>query len=180
MPLFLRLLVAGLLALGAGPALAAPQVAESGLRVHVRGAVKAPGLYRLPVGSRVADGVRAAGGPKPGAALRVLELASLLTDGQTIALPLEKELQAAAPAPVLRHRPAGRSRAPARPAGPISLNSATASQLDALPGVGPGLARTLLAERAKRGGFKSLEELREIRGIGAKRYAKLSKYLRVP
>lgn len=174
--------LAAALLLLTSPALAAPQVAETRLRVHVQGAVKAPGLYRLPVGSRVADGVQAAGGPKRGAALNSLDLAGLLADGQTIDLPLESDLRSPGPEPIGPPRPPRRPPAarPAAPSGPLSLNGATAAQLDALPGVGPGLARTLVAERARRGGFKRLEELREIRGIGAKRYAKLSRLLRVP
>jgi competence protein ComEA len=103
--------------------------------VHVAGAVAAPGLYRLPGGSRVDDGLVAAGGPLPNAALDGLNLARPLTDGEQVLVPAAGVGEASAvPA-------SGAASAPsaARPDGKLDLNRATVQDLDALPGIGPVL-----------------------------------------
>jgi competence protein ComEA len=128
------------------------------LVVHVAGAVRRPGLVRVRDGDRVGDAVSAAGGPARGADLDAVNLAMRLADGQQVIVP--RRGTAGAP---------GASGA----AGPISLGSATAEQLDTLDGVGPGLAAKIIAYRTEHGGFRSVDELGEVPGIGDKRMESL-------
>jgi competence protein ComEA len=136
------------------------------LFVHVAGDVAEPGVVELPAGSRVIDAVDAAGGGKADADLDRLNLAAKVADGQRILV--QKVGDPPAPA-----EPSG---APGDPgsttAGPLNVNTATVAQLDeALPGIGPTLAAAIVEERDRRGGFRSVNELREVRGIGEKRFA---------
>ena len=124
------------------------------LVVHVAGAVRDPGVYRLPEGSRVTDAVERAGGPGPKAALDAINLAASLADGQQVVLPA-RDSGAGGSAP-----------AGAAPDGPISLGSATLEQLDTIEGIGPVTAQNIIDFRTENGGISSVEDLDEISGIG--------------
>jgi competence protein ComEA len=128
--------------------------------VAVQGRVARPGLYRLPPGSRVADALDAAGGALPGVDLSYLNLARKLTDGELL-------LIGATPPP----DQAGTAGSQA--GGKVDLNSATLAQLDALPGVGPALAQRIVDYRTAHGGFRSVDELRKVQGIGEAKFAQL-------
>jgi competence protein ComEA len=136
------------------------------LLVHVVGAVREPGLYRLDDGSRVDDALRAAGGPKPKAALDLINLAAPVADGQQVIVPLRGQDGVAGSA-------AGGSAG--APVGPVHLNSATLEQLDTLPGVGPVTAQKILDYRDEHGAFSSVDELDSVPGIGPTRLAELKK-----
>ncbi|WP_063759937.1 helix-hairpin-helix domain-containing protein [Streptomyces sclerotialus] len=151
--------------------------------VDIAGKVRRPGLHRLPSGARVADALRAAGGVRPGTDTRTLNRARLLVDGEQIVV----GAPGAAP-PGAGGQPAsggapgaagaastssGASGVGATPAGPVSLNSATAAQLDTLPGVGPVLAQHIIDFRTQHGGFTSIDQLQEVNGIGDRRFADL-------
>jgi len=137
------------------------------LVVHVAGDVTKPGVVGLPGGSRVIDAVEAAGGGLPDADLDRLNLAAKVVDGQRILVQKIGEPPAPADPAAVPGDPTG-----ATGGGPINLNTATAAQLDdALPGIGPTLAAAIIAERDRRGGFRSVNELRDVRGIGEKRFA---------
>ncbi|MER6525262.1 ComEA family DNA-binding protein [Streptomyces sp. NPDC001508] len=161
-------------AIGAdGSAGAAPGTAGAEIVVDVSGKVRKPGIHRLPAGSRVVDALTAAGGVRPGTDTDGLNRARLLVDGEQIVV----GAPAAATGPV-----AGRAAGPgqagamagaAGPATPVSLNSATVDQLDTLPGVGPVLAQHIIDYRTQHGGFRSVDELREVNGIGDRRFADL-------
>jgi competence protein ComEA len=146
----------------------APAPAE--VVVHVVGAVHRPGLVHLPVGSRVADAVAAAGGTTAGARAASVNLARLLVDGEQLVVqrrgraPLVPAPGAAAPA-VSSGAGAG-AGAGSAPSGPVDLNSATQEALDALPGIGPVLAQRILEWRTAHGRFSSVDELGEVSGIG--------------
>ena len=153
--------------------------------VHVAGAVRRPGLYRLPAGARVDDALRRAGGAARRADLTAVNLAAKLEDGRQILVPrLAPPTRPAAmgsPGGVPRPGTAGgaavasASTAGAEaPAAPINLNTATLEQLDTLDGVGPGIARRILDYREQHGGFRRVEELGEVPGIGDKRLATLT------
>jgi competence protein ComEA len=164
-----HLLRAGTPARAAPVAAAAPIRAEEGpeLVVHVVGAVRRPGLYRLAQPSRVADAVERAGGSTRRADLSLINLAAPLADGIQVVVPVR-----ASAAPATAGGSPGTAPGSA-PAGPVHLNTATIEQLDALPGVGPVTAQKILDYRQKHGAFTSLEELDAIPGIGAARIEQL-------
>lgn len=122
--------------------------------VHVAGAVREPGVYRLPAGSRVTDAVQRAGGPAGPAALEGINLAAPLSDGQQVVVP---------------GRVAGGSTASAGGAatdGPIGLGTATLEELDTIEGIGPVTAQNIIDYRDQHGGLSSVDELDQISGIG--------------
>jgi competence protein ComEA len=133
--------------------------------VHVVGAVRTPGVVELASSARVRDALAAAGGPAEDADLERLNLAAPVTDGQRIAVPRVGE-----PGPVAIADPATPDGATS-PAGPLDLNAATLADLEALPGIGPTLAEAILRERERRGRFESVEDLKQVRGIGEQRFA---------
>jgi competence protein ComEA len=148
---------------------------EEILVVQAAGAVRQPGVVRLPTGSRVDDLVRAAGGFADGADRDRVNLAALVADGERVWIPAVGE--EAAPdvvaggggGPVGGGGSAGSVSDPAggaKPAGPVDLNRATEVELDALPGVGPATAAAILAHREEIGRFASVEQLLDVRGIG--------------
>ncbi|WP_308072361.1 ComEA family DNA-binding protein [Streptomyces bambusae] len=146
----------------------APAAAGSArIVVDVAGKVHSPGVLRLPAGARVEDALSAAGGVRSGADTSGLNRARVLADGEHVVV--------GAPAP-----PAGPPGPPgaAAPGAPVSLGSATVEQLDALPGVGPVLARHIVEFRTARGGFRSVDDLRQVTGIGERRFADLRPLVR--
>ncbi|MEU2397581.1 ComEA family DNA-binding protein [Streptomyces pseudogriseolus] len=149
-------------AFGQAGGTAAPEI-----MVDVSGKVRDPGVHRLPAGSRVEDALKAAGGVRPGTRTGGLNRARFLVDGEQLVVGGPAPAGAAAPA-----APAGTGTA-AVPTAPVSLNTATVDQLDTLPGVGPVLARHIVDYRTRNGGFRSVDELREVNGIGDRRFADL-------
>jgi competence protein ComEA len=123
--------------------------------VDVAGAVRRPGVYRLPVGARVTDAVERAGGAAPRAALESINLAARLSDGQQVLVPELGPGGVAATA----------SGAGAED-GPISLGSATVEQLETIDGIGPVTAADILDFRDQHGGLSSIDQLDQVSGIG--------------
>ena len=146
--------------------------------VDVAGAVRAPGVYRLPASARVDDAVREAGGPKRDADLSGVNLAAKVEDGRQYIVP-EKASTAGGTAAAAPTGGAGDTAAAASPSTPLNLNTATAEQLDQLDGVGPETARKIVAYRQQKGGFRSVEELDQVPGIGPQRLAALRDLVRV-
>ncbi len=139
------------------------------LVVHVVGQVRRAGIVELPPGSRVVDAVEAAGGATRRADLSALNLARLVVDGEQIRVPRPGEVRRPVGAPAPPGPPQGLAAG-----GPVSLNSADAAALDALPGIGPVLAQRILDWRAEHGRFTSIDELGEVSGIGEKLLAQLT------
>ena len=147
------------------------------LVVAVAGRVVRPGLVRVPAGARVADVLEAAGGPLPGTDLAGVNLARRVSDGEQVAVGVPGATDAAPPpaAGGAADSPAG----PAASAGPLDLNLATVEQLDALPGVGPVTAQRIVEWRTRNGRFASVDQLREVEGIGERRFGQLRELVRV-
>ncbi|HET9242892.1 MAG TPA: ComEA family DNA-binding protein [Gaiella sp.] len=171
-PLVVLLGVAGsrLAGVGAssGPATVAPltRVAHGGeqgggprLTVHVVGAVRRAGLFRLREGARVADALARAGGPTRRADLAAVNLAAPLVDGQQVVVPRRGAAGATAGAPVAGSK--------------VSLAVATVEQLDELPGIGPVTAQKIVDWRSTHGPFRSVEDLDAVPGIGPARIEQL-------
>lgn len=139
------------------------------LVVHVAGAVLHPGVVRVPAGSRIVDALDAAGGPRVDADLDRLNLAAPVADGDRVTVAAVGD----PPGVSVTNPSAPSATGEIAPGAPLDLNTATLEQLEALPGIGPTLAAAILAERDRRGGFTSVEELRDVRGIGDARFAQL-------
>lgn len=146
----------------AAPARASPAAARRLLVVDVAGAVRRPGLVRLPEGARVADAIAHAGGLTRHAERSGVNLAAPVADGQQVLVPARGA--AAAGVGAIGGASAG---------GPVSLSVASAEQLDALPGVGPVTAQKIVDYRTAHGAFRSVDELDAIAGIGPARIADL-------
>ncbi|MFO7573116.1 MAG: ComEA family DNA-binding protein [Gaiellaceae bacterium] len=152
--------VAPLEPVSAGPA-------KRALVVHVVGAVRRPGLFRLAEGARVADAVARAGGATRRADLAGLNLAAPLVDGTQVLVPRRA---GAVGGMTAAGSPAAIGAAPGRK---VSLSSATADELDGLPGVGPITAQKILDYRAEHGPFASVDDLDAVPGIGPTRIEQL-------
>jgi competence protein ComEA len=137
-----------------------PSPTPPGVVVDVGGRVRRPGLVTLPLGSRVADALRAAGGALRQSDLLSLNLAAKVADGQLLLVGVPGGTVAGT---------GGESSA-----GPVDLNSATADQLEALPGIGPVLAQHILDWRTAHGGFHSVDQLKDVSGIGDSTFADLA------
>jgi competence protein ComEA len=134
--------------------------------VDVTGAVRDPGVYRLPAGSRVDDAVKRAGGETGKAELDSVNLAARLADGQQVVVP--------------ERGPGGTTVGPTGPGeedGPISLGTATAAELDTIDGIGPVTAEDIIKFREEHGGLSSVDQLDQISGIGPATMAALRERL---
>src|SRR5262245_31452643 len=160
---------------GVGAAPGAGQAAAV-IAVDVVGRVQHPGLVHLPPGSRVLDAIEAAGGTAPGAELEAVNLARKVVDGEQIRIPRHGETLAA-PAAGGGTGSGGAPGAPSQPGGagagqpgvPLDLNTATAEQLDTLPGIGEVTANQIISYRTAHP-FRSVDDLRQVPGIGDRRF----------
>ena len=162
---------------GAAADAGASQAAPAPLRVHVGGAVAAPGVYDLAEGARVLDAVEAAGGFAEGAARDALNLARAVSDGEQVVVPSEADIAAQGVAAAGAGGAAGGAGAPAAAGGAggkVNINTASAAQLDTLPGVGASTAEKIVADREANGPFKTVEDLKRVSGIGDKKFAALA------
>jgi competence protein ComEA len=176
------------------PSLAPAPPAE--IVVHVAGAVKQPGVYRLPPGARADDALKAAGGARPDANPDAINLAEKLEDGRQLYVPTRQEQpsggaseparMASASSPVAKkasHSSSGSStrveKLTTPGQGTVNINTATAEELQRLPGVGPSYAARILQFRKENGPFTSPEQLMDISGIGEKRFEKMKPFVRV-
>ena len=149
---------------------AAPGNASGEVVVHVAGAVSSPGVYTLPADSRVDDAVRAAGATAD-ADLSQLNLAQKLADGQKITVPVA----GATPA----DGSSAATTADSDNGGLININTATQEELESLPSIGEVRAQAIIAYREEHGGFRTIDELMEVSGIGEKIFADISPHITV-
>lgn len=166
-------------------------IVESGsgdLAVHITGAVEKPGLYHFPKGTRVDDALRKAGLPADAEPNR-LNLARKLEDGMQVRVPRNGEPveeitvdPSASKAVGLMSNTggdSGQAKPKNAPAGTVSLNRASLEELDTLPGVGPAIGKKIIEYRNRTGGFRTIEEIMEVSGIGPKKFAAMKDYLRL-
>lgn len=144
-----------------GPVVTSPTTAAAAVFVHVAGAVATSGVYELPSGARVVDALAAAGGPTAEADVDALNLAAPVLDGDRIVVPVPGDDPAAG-----GHVHAPGDVSSGAPTGPVDLNSATAAELETLPGVGPATAAAIVDERDSGGPFAAVDDLERVRGIG--------------
>ena len=145
--------------------------------VHVAGAVRRPGVYRLKEGMRVDDALRLAGGATRRADLAAVNLAAEVQDGRQVLVP-ERAPRPATPGAAAGATAGATGAVAGTAAGtgasaPVNLNTATLEQLDALEGIGPATAQSIIDFREEQGGFGSVDELARVPGIGEKRMATL-------
>ena len=170
--------------------------------VHVAGAVRKPGVYHLPLGARGEDALKAAGGPTANANTDAINLAARLEDGNQLYFPTRDEQpsggapstpaskgaassspKASGRASAHSSRNSGGSDKPGKLTDPsqgkVNINTASADELQRLPGIGPAMAERILAYRQENHGFQRAEDLMQVSGIGSKKFAKLQPFVRV-
>lgn len=158
-----------------------PPAESSEIVVHVAGAVKKPGVVRIPRGSRVDDAVKAAGGLSSQADPDSVNLAQPLEDGVQVYVPrrgetvqVEGRVGSTSSGAVSARAATGHKELPSSK---VNVNTASSEQLESLPGVGPATARAIIEYRKRNGGFHSVDELIEVRGIGPKKLEQIRPYV---
>ena len=172
-PLVLSSVAPGRPSVAATPSAAGSPEAADAL-VYVCGAVRTPGVVRVPAGARVADALGLAGGPTSRAELAAVNLAAKVVDGQQILVPEKASATAAQAAPVAAAgggSSSGAGLAAAPSGGLVNINTATLEQLDGLQGVGPSTAQKIIDYRTANGPFTSIEDIKNVSGIGDAKFA---------
>jgi competence protein ComEA len=162
--------------------------------IDIAGAVNKPGVYHLPFGSRVYDAITTAGDTTQQADVTELNLAAVINDGDKIEIPImqnnpdpvqeqsaSSDHQQAQPQsrPLLKIKPVPNTSALSRSSGKININTASESELDILPGIGPKLAERIIQYRQQHGAFKRVEDIILVSGIGPKRAAQIKDLITV-
>lgn len=159
----------------AADAVGAPAASATGsVVVDVTGKVRHPGIATLPLGARVVDALRAAGGARRGVRLGSLNLARVLADGEQIVVGIPAPQGVAASA---ASAPTAATGASGVPVPMVNINTAGQAELEQLPGIGPVTAQSILAFRSERGSFSAVDELLEVSGIGDATLAKIAPYV---
>lgn len=155
-----------------------PPPTKAPILIHVAGAVKHPGVYNLPVNSRVQDALNAAGGTLPEAELQKINLAAFVNDGDRIAIPTYRPTE-----PVTKRTDIPLTASPGdqdpTPGGIVDINSASLEELESLPGIGPVTAQKIITYRQTQGPFASIEDIQNVSGIGPVTFDRLKHLITV-
>lgn len=176
-------LLAGLVYLAASPPRGEPVILREApppapIIVHVVGAVRQPGVYTLPAGSRVRDALEAAGGASAAADEGKLNLAAFLEDGEQLRVP--QQVSAEDPLnPGPGEQAVAAERGPLEISIEININTASADELASLPGIGPVIAAEVVAYREEHGPFAEIEEIQNVSGIGPATFEKIRDLIEV-
>ena len=154
------------------PTYSLPPLPPALVVVDVAGKVKHPGIYKLPQGSRAINAIKAAGGQLRGVSLTDINLAEILTDGQQIIV------GAPAVSTASKSKKSGAAGGKIT-SGTININSATAAQLEQLPGIGAVMAARILAYRKAHGAFATIDDLTKVGGLGKSKFANLKNFVRI-
>jgi competence protein ComEA len=143
--------------------------------IYVTGAVQKPGVYSIPINSRVIDAINLAGGLLPSADENSINLASKIKDGDKILIPFKRQTQSPGGTPAVPPQLQTKPIQPATPSPsfPININSASIEELDTLPGIGPTKAQQIIIYREKNGAFSKPEDVQKVEGIGPSLFAQI-------
>ena len=160
---------------------------EEKIVVHITGAVNKEGIVELQEGARIADAIEKAGGTKENADIKNINLATILEDGMKVHIPTIEETRANneniessenfANSQVTTTTQIPTTSSNTKKQGKININTATEEELDTLPGIGPSTAAKIIDYRKENGKFKSIEEIKEVRGIGDAKYEKIKELI---
>ena len=139
------------------------------ITVYVTGAINKPGVVTVREGARTADAVKACGGLLPTADGDKVNMAQVLKDGQQVRVPETQAGSSALPANTGKASSAVKTKAD----GPININTASAEELDALPGIGPAMAKRIIEYRETEGAFTAIEDIKKVKGIGEAKFEKM-------
>ena len=140
------------------------------ITVYVTGAINKPGVVTVREGARTADAVKACGGLLPTADGEKVNMAQVLKDGQQVRVPEKQAGSSALPANTGKASSAVKTKAD----GPININTASAEELDALPGIGPAMAKRIIEYRETEGAFTAIEDIKKVKGIGEAKFEKMN------
>lgn len=145
------------------------------ITVYVTGAINKPGVVTVKEGARTADAVNACGGLLPTADAEMVNMAQVLKDGQQVRVPEKAVPETTAAAKSGSVNPAAKSgtSSKAAPSGPVNINTASAEELDTLPGIGPAMAQRIIEFRETEGAFTSIEDIKKVKGIGEAKFEKM-------
>ena len=139
------------------------------ITVYVTGAINKPGVVTVKEGARTADAVNACGGLLPTADAEKVNMAQVLKDGQQVRVPEKQAGSSALPANTGKASSAVKTKAD----GPININTASAEEFDALPGIGPAMAKRIIEYRETEGAFTAIEDIKKVKGIGEAKFEKM-------
>ena len=159
---------------------------EEKIVVHITGAVNKEGIVELQTGARIADAIEKAGGAKENADIKNINLATILEDGMKVHIPTVEETQTNNENINVENNANSQINAGTKEVtsntktqGKININTATEEELDTLPGIGPSTASKIIDYRKENGKFKSVEEIKEVSGIGDAKYEKIKKLITI-
>lgn len=154
------------------------EIKEETIKVHVSGAVHQAGVIELEKDTRIADAIEKAGGTKENACIDEINLAQFLEDGMKIYIPTKEEIKNEEKQETTSSETVKETKT-IKTETKVNINTATQTQLETLPGIGPSTAQKILAYRKEKGKFKTIEEIKEVNGIGESKFNKIKDFIHI-